>query len=285
MDSEIMERTPALLAALGLGEEPLGIFYTDSEPKGGLSPQAASLPTREKEQRGEIDWQGIYEGFSCIICNVLKARKKKVAAWASAERFGCPGAAFWLGYNKPQAERVICYLSSGLPGQLAGEFLYRSPEVVREVFEHIDPRAAPGKYCVVKPFGLFAEQEQPELVAFFARPEALCGLNLLAAFVTDDPEVVVSPWGAACGSLITWPLHYLARGLNKAVLGGWDPWPRRYFQTDELSFTVPYTMFKKMVHRFEDSFLTTRAWSTVRKKIDISNRVWAGHNKANPARD
>ncbi|ABQ26711.1 DUF169 domain-containing protein [Geotalea uraniireducens] len=285
MDSKIIERTTGLLEALGLEEEPLGIFYTESEPREGLSPKVGKLPTREREERDEIDWQAIYDGFSCIMCNVWKARKRKIVVWASAEHYGCPGAAFWLGYNKPQAERVICYLSTGLSGQCEGELLYNSPDVVRQIFEHIDPKEAHGRYCVVKPLTLFEKHEQPELVAFFARPEALCGLNLLAAFVTDDPEVVVSPWGAACGSLVTWPLHYLAKGRNKAVLGGWDPWPRRYFQTDELSFTIPYAMFKEMVNRFEDSFLSTKAWLTVRKKIEISNRVWAGHNRAKPEMD
>jgi hypothetical protein len=35
-----------------------------------------------------------------------------------------------------------------------------------------------------------------------ALPETLCGLHQLAAFVTHDPDVVASPWGAACANLI-----------------------------------------------------------------------------------
>jgi len=54
----------------------------------------------------------------------------------------------------------------------------------------------------------FTDDEQPELVAFFVRPESLCGLHQLASFVTNDPEVIASPWGAACGNLVVWPLKY-----------------------------------------------------------------------------
>jgi hypothetical protein len=36
--------------------------------------------------------------------------------------------------------------------------------------------------------------EQPLLVTIFTRPESLCGLHQLVTFVTNDPEVVASPW-------------------------------------------------------------------------------------------
>ena len=63
-------------------------------------------------------------------------------------------------------------------------------------------------------------------------------------------------------------------GENKAVLGGWDPSARKFFKTDELTFTVPYEMFCQMLGRFEQSFLTTRTWTTVQKKIARSKRTW-----------
>ena len=121
---------------------------------------------------------------------------------------------------------------------------------------------------------MFEKNEQPELVLFFCRPESLCGLHQLAAFVTNDPEVVASPWSAGCGSIAAWPLHYLDKGLTKAVVGGWDPSARKFYKTDELSFAVPYAMFADMVARYGQSFLSTKTWTTVRKKIDRSRRCW-----------
>jgi len=274
MNLQSTKAIPRFLEVLGLDEEPMGIFYTDEKPAKGFSPKPMDLPTREKEKNNDIDWQTIFGQFSCVIGNIWLARKKKRAAYFDAERFGCPGGAFWLGFMKPQTETIIHYVSTGVPDRMDGELYCDSPDELRRIFDYIDPRPAPKRFCVIKPLSLFGAKEDPELVAFFARPETLCGLHQLAAFVTNDPEVVASPWGAACTNLITWPLKYLARGENKAVLGGWDPSARKFFKTDELTFTVPYEMFCQMVGRFEQSFLTTKTWTTVQKKIARSKRTW-----------
>jgi hypothetical protein len=157
---------------------------------------------------------------------------------------------------------------------MEGELYCDSPEALRQIQTYIDPESASRKFCVAKPLSLFDGEEKPEVVVFFARPETLCGLHQLATFVTNDPEVVISPWGAACTNLITWPFKYLAKGENKAVLGGWDPSARKFFKTDELTFAVPYDMFGQMVERFKKSFLATKTWATVQKKIARSNRAW-----------
>ena len=274
MDKHTLDRLPQFLDILGLDEIPMGVFYTDTEPPDGFSPKPNDLPTREKEIKNEIDWQNVFGRFSCVLGNIWRARKKKTAAYFSAELFGCPGGAFWLGFNKPQAETIIHYVSSGIPNWTDGEKYCESPDELRRIFEFVDPRPAPKKFCVFKPIDQFAQDEAPELVSFFTRPESLCGLHQLAAFVTNNPEVVASPWGAACGNLVVWPLHYLSKGIDRAVLGGWDPSARKFFKTDELSFTIPLRMFQDMLQRFDTSFLKTKTWSTVQKKITRSQKAW-----------
>ena len=37
---------------------------------------------------------------------------------------------------------------------------------------------------------------------------------------------------------------------------------------------MPHDMFIQMLERYDYSFLTTKTWSTVRKKIMRSKRVW-----------
>jgi uncharacterized protein (DUF169 family) len=274
MTTQIMKALPQFVEVLGLEEEPMGLFYTDKKPAEGFSPKPNDLPTREKEMKNEIDWQKVFGEFSCVMGHIWRARKKKTTAYFSAEQFGCPGGAFWMGFNKPQTETIINYVSTGIPNWTAGERYCDSPDALRRIFQYVDPRPAPHKYCVVKPIGNFSGDEVPELVAFFTRPESLSGLHQLAAFVTNDPEVVVSPWGAGCGNVAAWPLHYLSKGQNRAVVGGWDPSARKFFKTDELSFTVPYKMFLDMIDRFTDSFLMTKAWGTVQKKIERSKKAW-----------
>jgi len=62
---------------------------------------------------------------------------------------------------------------------------------------------------------------------------------------------------------------------TKAVLGGWDVSARKFFANDELSFTVPYALFEQMINRYEESFLTKKAWGIVQKKIERSRNVWS----------
>jgi len=269
-----LENLPRLLEALGLDEPPMGIFYSGARPDGGFSPKPAPLPTAGREQKGEIDWQQVFNRFSCVIGNIWLARKKQSTAYFSAENFGCPGAAFWGGFLKPQTETIINYVSTGIPGWTAGEHYCESPAALKAIFEFVDPRPAPRPYCVIRPLTAFYADETPELVAFFCRPEVLSGLHQLAFFVTNDPQVVVSPWSSGCGSLLAWPQKFLEQGRHRAVIGGWDPSARKFYKTDELSFTVPLKMFQDILQRFEESFLKTGTWSTVQKKIHRSRRAW-----------
>ncbi len=274
MKSEIHNHLPKFIEVLGLDEEPMGCYFTDQPPEIGVSPDPLDLPTREKEINNDINWGAVFGGFSCVMGNIWRARRKNTAAFFSAERFGCPGGAFWLGYMKPQTDTIIHYVSSGIPHHMEGEFYCESPEALGETFEAIDPPSAPKPFCVFKPISQFSSDEEPLLVVFFARPEPLCGLHQLAFFVTNDPEVVTSPWGAACSDLVTWPLKYLQNNQTKAVLGGWDISARKFFANDELSFTVPYPLFEQMLARSDESFLSRKNWAVVQKKIARSRNVW-----------
>jgi hypothetical protein len=62
--------------------------------------------------------------------------------------------------------------------------------------------------------------------------------------------------------------------MTKAVIGGWNPSARKFFKTDELSFSVPLKLFADMLERFDASFLKTKTWRTVQKKISRSQKAW-----------
>jgi uncharacterized protein (DUF169 family) len=269
-----ISQVQGLMEALGATEEPFGIFYTDTEPEEGLSPKPRRLPAAEEEARGEVDFGAIFADFSCVMGYVWRARRQKTAAYFDRERQGCLGGAFYLGYLKPQLNVIAHYVSSGIPGVMEGERFMASPEDIRRFFQTIDPRPAPGRFCVFKPLSQFSAGETPEVVAFFGRPEMISGLHTLAAFVTGDPEVVAAPFGADCSFVLTWPLRYLSQGKLRAVLGGWDPSARRYHRPDELSFAMPWELFQAMMGRWPESFLTTDTWAGVKKKIAHSRKVW-----------
>ncbi len=269
-----MQRVREFLDILGIVEEPFGVHYADEVPHGAITPKQGILPSIETEAKGEVDWKSLHENFSCVVGLLWRARKKGVAACFDKEHFGCLGGAFYLGFLKPQLESIVHYVSTGIPDQLQGERYLESPEITRNFFNLMDPGPASANYCVMKPVSQFKESERPELVVFFARAEAIAGLNQLATFVTNDFEAVMSPFGAGCSSIVTWPLKYLAEGRLKAVVGGWDPSDRKYLKPDELTFSMPTEMFETMVIRWRESFLTTETWAVVRKRIERSRIAW-----------
>lgn len=272
MNQELMDKAQQFCAAIGMDELPMGMRFTDEEPEGGVAPKPGSMPTREKEQAGQVNWGEVFGNFTCVMGCVWRARKKRVPAYVSAEHFGCPGAAFWMGFTKPQVEAIVHYVSTGTPGG-EGELYCNSPDELRRVFGDIDPVPAPAKYCELRPLELL-DDKQPEWVVFFARPECMSALHQLAFFVTSDPEVVASPWSSGCGSIAAWPMRYKAMGLERAVLGGWDISARKFYKTDELTFTVPFSLFEKMLAGWQESFIGCKNWQTVMQKVERSKRAW-----------
>jgi uncharacterized protein (DUF169 family) len=268
-----------LLEALGYHGEPLGMHYTDDQPRGGFSPEPARLPSLEEERAGQADLGEVFGSFSCVMGHIWRARNKDEKAWFSAERFGCLGGAFYLGYLKPQLDSVCAYVSTGVPGVMEGERYIHSPEACRAFFEELDPPPAGGRYCVFQPLSHYGPEERPEIVLFFARPEVLSGLMFLAMFVTGDMEATASPFGAGCSHLVTFPRRYQAAGRRRAVAGGWDPSCRKYLRPDELSFAAPWEMFRAFLERWEESFLTTATWGLVRKKARLSAKAWGENAK------
>jgi uncharacterized protein (DUF169 family) len=262
------------LEVLGYREQPLALLYSQDQPQGGFRPAAGELPTRAREQAGAVDWGAVFSGFSCVMGHIWRARKKHATAWMSADRYGCPGGAFYLGFLKPQSETICAYVSSGIPGVMEGERYISDPAACREFFEAVDPLPAAGPYCLFKPLDMLAPGEEPEAVIFFARPEVLSGLNFLTMFVTNDINAVASPFGAGCSHIVTFPRQYLARGELKAAVGGWDPSCRKHLKTDELSFAATWPLFRRMLRRWPESFLTTNTWGLVKKKIARSERAW-----------
>lgn len=262
------------LQALGHPEEPMGVFYTDSTPPEGYTPKAGAAFSYEMELRGEVDWGALWQNFSCVVGQIWLARKKQTAAYFDAQHFGCVGGSFYLGFHRPQLDFIAHYVSTGFPEQSRGERYLRSPESVRRFFTELDPRPAPARFCVFKPVSQFQQGETPEVVAFFARGEVLSSLCMLASFITDDFEVVASPFGAGCSHLLTWPLHYLARGKPRAVLGGSDPSCRKFLKTDEMTFAMPHEMYLTMLDGWRESFLTGETWAGMKKKIRRSQEAW-----------
>ena len=181
---------------------------------------------------------------------------------------------------KPSLKFIEHYVTTGFPGtSIHGERYLPSPEAMRKFLAKVNPRKAPATYCIFQPLSLFTGSDEPEFVIFFARPEVLTGLFTHTMFTTGNVDSVASPFGAACTNIIAWPLFYKEQGMEKAVLGGFDPSARKFMKTDELTFTVPWSLYQKMLAALHESmFNVPGAWSEVRKKVTRSAKAWGENN-------
>jgi hypothetical protein len=208
--------------------------------------------------------------------NVWLARKKKRAAFISTDEYGCLGGIFYCSMQKPNLRFIEHYVTMGFSGTpIHGERYLPSPEAMQKFLAKVNPRKAPAKYCIFKPLSLFTGDEEAEFVIFFARPEVLSGLFTQTVFTTGDVDCVAAPFGAGCTNMIAWPLYYQEKGMEKAVIGGMDPSARKYMKTDEMTFTVPWSLYEKMLAALPDSlFNVDGAWKEVRKKVSRSAKAW-----------
>jgi uncharacterized protein (DUF169 family) len=272
----ILDDTGKFLGYLGAHEEPFGVHYTDTRPEKAFGPREGVPLSRELEEQGKLDMQEVMKTFSCVMGNIWLARKKRSAAFISSEEYGCPGGTYYCSMMKPHLRFIEHYVSTGFEGSpLHGERYMPNPDAMRKFMLEVNPRKAPGKYCIFKPLSQFTDDEKPEFVIFFARPEVLSGLFTQAVFTTGDMECVVSPFGAGCTNMISWPLYYKEKGLEKAVIGGFDPSARKFMKTDELTFTVSLSFYERMLASLPESMFTHETdWSSVRKKVDRSAKAW-----------
>lgn len=243
------EELDYLLEALDI-EEPLGVFYSNRQPPGA----------------------GPLEGkkHNCMLKYARIARKKGQPGWVSREKPGCRGGAIYAGFAPPN-EAVARFVSIGTD-QAPGERYLPDTQSMWNFFKALEWQNAPAEFCVFKPLSQFAAEESPLVVIFFARGEQLTGLCQLAYYAFADHQAVAFPFGSGCANLLSWPLLYGRKGLNKAVVGGADPSCRPYMEIDELSFAVPPKAFQLMLEKAPGSFLAGQAWQKVRRKIAKSKK-------------
>lgn len=272
----ILDDTAVFMKHLGLGEEPFGVYYSDTKPENAFGPQKGTPISRELEEKGDLDMREVMKCFSCVIGNIWLARKKHGAAFISSEEYGCPGGVYYCSMLKPHLRFIEHYVSTGFEGTpLQGERYMPNPDAMREFMLRVNPRPTKAKYCIFKPLSLFSEDEKPEFIIFFARPEVLSGLFTHTIFTTGDMECVASPFGAGCTNIVSWPLYYKEKGEEKAIIGGFDPSARKFLKVDELTFTVPLGLYEKMLAALPESVFTHETdWKNVRKKVDRSAKAW-----------
>ncbi|HEX7475932.1 MAG TPA: DUF169 domain-containing protein, partial [Dehalococcoidales bacterium] len=95
----------------------------------------------------------------------------------------------------------------------------------------------------------------------------LSGLYTLASFDESDPNAVMAPMGSGCSSIVQNPFLEKDKEHPRAIIGMFDPSARPFVSPDELTLAVPMNKFQRMVTNMAESFLITKTWSTIQKRI------------------
>ena len=226
---------------------PIVLYYTDDE--------TVLLAEAEKSHH-------------CIICTLAAVRAGRSLRF-DKETVRCGGGKRYLGFVQEMSPNFAHFLSCGIPGKMEGERYKRSPELVEDYLASQPPFEAPARYIVFKRWDDLNENDDPAVVVFFASGDVLSGLFTLANFDEVDPQAV---------KLLARRAHFRAEIVRKLMEA--DLAPKRVphplaaglgpcAAPDELTFSVPWPKFKRMVEQMDESFLITGSWGKVQERMRL----------------
>ncbi len=247
MDLELKEKFLGLWERFFPGAElPLAFFYADDP--------------------GDAEPSPVTEEFRCLAGALNPVRAGRSRCF-DGDRIGCFGGKRYAGFAHEIMPGFEYFLSYGIPGRLEGERYKKSPELVLELLKTAPAFSAPARWLIFKRWDRLNANDSPEAAVFFAPPDVLAGLFSLANFDEAGSGGVYTPFGAGCGGFLLYPLLENRAERPRCVLGLFDPSARACLPGDVLSFAAPWRKFVTMVGNMEDSFLITRSWDVIRKRI------------------
>lgn len=230
----------------GNAELPITFFYSDDNGDAEIAEKA--------EKKG------------CFIGELAKVRKGRSLAF-NEEAVSCGGGKKYLGFTNKLRPGFEYLLSCGTP-DMEGERYLQSPELVNTFLQNAPWVPAKASKILFKRWDKLTENDEPEVVIFFATPDVLSGLFTLSGYDRDDLHGNIAPFGAGCASIVQYPLLESLKDKPAAVIGMFDVSARPYVQENVLTFAVPFKRFVEMVSFIEVSFLITGSWEKVRKRIN-----------------
>ncbi len=256
---------------------PIALIWSDEKPEGAMQFQ-------------EGRW-------GCVMWLAASAVKGRPAV-CDAKTFGCFGGGVGMGFGNqyqsfPGSEEGFChFLSSGIEGWtegpavaemvkpfltgetfdnfVHGERYVKTPEAVKRFITSLPIMQIPKRYVVFRPLAdVDAEKETPQTVIFFADPDELSALVVLANYGRGSNENVFIPFAAGCQTIGIYPYREAKSDRPRAVVGLTDLSARVYIRKqlgdNLLSFAMPFALFKEMEANVEGSFLQRHTWQELLK--------------------
>jgi len=261
--------------AIALKYRPIALLWSAQKPEGAM-------------QFKEGKW-------GCIMWLAASAAKGK-AAVCDRKTFGCFGGGVGMGFgdqyeNFPGGKDCFChFLSSGnaqweqgrqvaqkvkpflreeaYDNFVEGERYIKTPEQVHQFIANLPIVDIPAAYVVFRSLAeVDASQEKPQTVIFFADPDQISALVVLANYDRAGNQNVIMPYAAGCQTIGIYPYQESKAQPQRAVVGLTDLSARVYIRKqlgDHLmTFAVPFAMFEEMERNVAGSFLERPTWQTL----------------------
>src|SRR5450830_1462709 len=256
---------------------PIALIWSDEKPEGAMQFQ-------------EGRW-------GCVMWLAASAVKGRPAV-CDAKTFGCFGGGVGMGFGNqyrsfPGSEEGFChFLSSGIEGWaegpavaemvkpflsketfdnfVHGERYVKTPKDVKRFVTCLPIMQIPKRYVVFQPLAdVDADKETPQTVIFFADPDELSALVVLANYGRGSNENAIIPYAAGCQTIGIYPYREAESDRPRAVVGLTDLSARVYIRKqlgdNLLSFAMPFALFKEMEANVEGSFLQRHTWQELLK--------------------
>jgi hypothetical protein len=265
-----------IASAISLNYHPVAMIWSDQMP-------AQAMQFKEGK-------------WGCIMWLAAGAAKGKAAA-CDRKTFGCFGGGVGMGFgdqyvNFPGGKDCFChFLSYGntqweqgrqaaekvkpflrkesYDNFVSGERYIKTPERVHQFIENLPITDIPAEYVIFKPLAdIDPQQETPRVIVFFADPDQLSALVVLANYDRPDNLNVIIPYAAGCQTIGIYPYQEAKAEKQRAVVGLTDLSARvsicRLLEDHLMTFAVPLAMFEEMENNVADSFLERPTWQELR---------------------
>jgi len=206
--------------------------------------------------------------YHCIICDLKSVRRGKCLCIDLYTR-GCHHGKLYAHLREDGMAPKLSYkMSCGIEGELEGEQYKKNPGIAKETISKIPYYKPITRYLILKRWDRLTEEDNPEVVVFFAKPDVLSGIVMLANFQSAEPNMAIAPYSSGCGSVISYPYLQINSNAPLGILGMFDPSARPCVDENILTFAVPFKKFNQMIANMDQSFLNTPTWEKLKQRID-----------------
>lgn len=221
--------------------QPIAVFYADTLHE-------ATYPKKPMENN---------RGYTCLYAQLSRLHKGEALAFAP-NNLGCFGAmkSIYGGYNEEAEVKLLVDI----------ERFKADRDCVRAMCS-VNPIAHPkGQYLIFKPWATLTEEDEPEVVCFFARPDVISALHTWASFDIARIDNVIVPHGAGCEVMLTFAFAETEREHPRCILGGMDTAMRSCLKPDIQTFSIPFKRFEQMISFADRTFLDTYIWHPLKDR-------------------